>query len=110
MRGRCGLSIPLSGAVAQGAAEHNRPERHRAADSADAAGGDCFGTFHGDYKSSTGRGFGNLAFLDGHVSAISVQEQLRNTMHGGKSPLGPGGNLTYAWASETPPPGGWEGQ
>ncbi len=72
--------------------------------------GDCFGTFHGDYKSSTGRGFGNLAFLDGHVSAISVQEQLRNTMHGGKSPLGPGGNLTYAWASETPPPGGWEGQ
>lgn len=74
--------------------------------------GDCFATFHRGGSSSRGssRGYGNLSFLDGHVEMISVEEQLRRTMHGGQSPLGPGGNLTYAWPGETPPPGGWETQ
>ena len=71
--------------------------------------GDCFGTFHDMSSRYFGQGFGNLSFMDGHVGVISVDDQLRNTLHGGKSRLGPGGNLTYAWPGETPP-GGWDAQ
>jgi prepilin-type N-terminal cleavage/methylation domain-containing protein/prepilin-type processing-associated H-X9-DG protein len=76
---------------------------------------DCFATYHGATSSDLSRGSGNAAFLDGHVERISVEDQLRKNMHGGSirgtSIRGnPAGNLSMAWASESPPPGGWEAQ
>ena len=85
----------------------------------------CFGTFHGN-SDDLSDGSGNLVFLDGHVSSISVEEQLRKNMHGftGQSrsslyryergyeekEFHPAGNLWYAWPHKDPPPGGWDGQ
>ena len=69
--------------------------------------GDCFATYHGD---DLNQGFGNIAFVDGHVEFIMAEDQLRKTMHGGSSDFGPGGNLHLAWAAKSPPPGGWEAQ
>lgn len=79
----------------------------------------CFGTFHGA-SGDLSDGAGNLAYLDGHVEMIRVEEQLRNVMHGIARPRrssmksavyeNPAGNLSAAWVSEEPPPGGWDGQ
>jgi len=86
----------------------------------------CFATFHsteGDFNS----GSGNLVYIDGHVGSISVEQQLRQKMHGfeptsrsryewefsysyEEKHFYPAGNLAWAWASEEPPPGGWDGQ
>jgi hypothetical protein len=71
---------------------------------------DCFATYHGVTSRDLNRGSGYVLLVDGHVELIRAESQLRKTMHGGKSPLGPGGNLHLAWASETPPPGGWDAQ
>jgi prepilin-type processing-associated H-X9-DG protein len=68
---------------------------------------DCFGTFHGG---DSNRGYGNVSFLDGHVEKIDFADQLRKVLHGGRSRLGPAGNLHWAWAAKTPPPGGWDAQ
>ena len=66
-----------------------------------------------------------MVLLDGHVTNIEVSEQLRKNMHGALSPrrsryesyssyeekpYHPAGNLYFAWPTEEPPPGGWEGQ
>jgi len=69
---------------------------------------DCFATYHG--APDLNRGFSNVAFIDGHLEHIKVEDQMRKTMHGGKSYLGPAGNLFWAWASKLPPPGGWDAQ
>jgi prepilin-type N-terminal cleavage/methylation domain-containing protein/prepilin-type processing-associated H-X9-DG protein len=82
---------------------------------------DCFATYHGD--SDLNSGSSNLAFIDGHVDSISVEEQLREKMHGksrrrssysgsykSRYEIDPAGNLSWAWASKTPPPGGWDKQ
>jgi prepilin-type processing-associated H-X9-DG protein len=76
---------------------------------------DCFATYHGATSSDLSRGSSNVVFLDGHVERISVEDQLRKNMHGGSirgtSIRGnPAGNLSFAWAGESPPPGGWEAQ
>jgi prepilin-type processing-associated H-X9-DG protein len=70
----------------------------------------CFATYHGAPGGDLNRGYSNVLFVDGHVELISVEDQLRKTMHGGKSRLGPAGNLSWAWASKLPPPGGWDAQ
>ncbi|MEN8127837.1 MAG: prepilin-type N-terminal cleavage/methylation domain-containing protein [Planctomycetota bacterium] len=85
----------------------------------------CFATFHGGKKPSYSDGHANITLLDGHVMNIGVREQLREKMHGTSSTrrsryesyssyeeksYHPAGNLYYAWPSEEPPPGGWEGQ
>ena len=71
---------------------------------------DCFGTYHAVTSKDLNRGSSNVAFLDGHTDRIQVEDQLRKNMHGGRSRLGPAGNLMWAWASKTEPPGGWDGQ
>ena len=70
----------------------------------------CFGTYHDAPSRDLNRGHGNAVFVDGHVELIRAEDQLRKNMHGGESRFGPGGNLTWAWASTSEPPGGWEGQ
>ena len=70
---------------------------------------DCIATCHSG-SGDLNRGFGNIAYIDGHVEMIQAEDQLRKNMHGGESIFGPGGNLWLAWASELAPPGGWEGQ
>ena len=82
----------------------------------------CFATFHGDSNYDDSEGFANAVFVDGHVDMITVQQQLRQKMHAenyeessGYGRLGfkqynPAGNLIYAWASDSSPPGGWDGQ
>lgn len=72
--------------------------------------GDCFATYHNAPSGDLNRGYGNVAFIDGHVETIRARDQLRKNMHGGNSYLGPAGNLTWAWASKSPPPGGWDAQ
>jgi prepilin-type N-terminal cleavage/methylation domain-containing protein len=69
---------------------------------------DCFATYH--RPGGLNRGYGHVAFIDGHVTRIHAENQLRKNMHGGKSHLGPAGNLFWAWASKSPPPGGWDAQ
>jgi prepilin-type processing-associated H-X9-DG protein len=71
---------------------------------------DCFGTIHKSRSKDGSRGSSNVVFIDGHVEMVSVEDQLRKVMHGGKSRFGPAGNLHLAWPGETPPPGGWESQ
>ena len=68
----------------------------------------CFATYHEAPMRDFNRGYGNVVFIDGHVESIGVEDQLRKTMHGGKSRLGPAGNLTWAWANKLPPPGEWD--
>jgi prepilin-type processing-associated H-X9-DG protein len=71
---------------------------------------DCFATYHNAPSKDLNRGSSNVAFVDGHVERIDVEDQLRRNLHGGRSRFGAGGNLSLAWASKEPPPGGWEGQ
>jgi prepilin-type processing-associated H-X9-DG protein len=71
---------------------------------------DCFATYHDAPSGDINRGSGNVVFVDGHTDSIRAEDQLRPTMHGGASRLGPGGSLHWAWASKTPPPGGWDAQ
>ena len=71
---------------------------------------DCFATYHRPPSGDLNCGSGNVAFLDGHTESMRAEDQLRKTMHGGNSRLGPAGNLSWAWASESPPPGGWDAQ
>ncbi|MHC4086872.1 MAG: prepilin-type N-terminal cleavage/methylation domain-containing protein [Planctomycetota bacterium] len=71
---------------------------------------DCFATYHRVSSGGLNRGSGYVLLVDGHVELINVEDQLRKNTHGGKSTLGPAGNLHAAWASETPPPGGWDAQ
>ena len=71
---------------------------------------DCFATYHRTSSGGLDRGSGHVLLVDGHVDLINAEDQLRKTMHGGKSILGPAGNLHWAWASETPPSGGWDAQ
>ncbi|MHC4478622.1 MAG: type II secretion system protein [Planctomycetota bacterium] len=71
---------------------------------------DCFATYHAGPLEDINRGFGNVAFVDGHVEIIRAKDQLRKIMHGGSSRLGAAGNLSWAWAGKSPPPGGWDGQ
>jgi hypothetical protein len=71
---------------------------------------DCFATYHRSPSRALNRGYGSVASIDGHVTRIHAKDQLRKNMHGGKSSLGPAGNLHLGWASETPPPGGWDAQ
>ncbi|MFH1369925.1 MAG: prepilin-type N-terminal cleavage/methylation domain-containing protein [Planctomycetota bacterium] len=70
---------------------------------------DCFATYHGSRKDHN-RGSGNVAFIDGHVEMVRVEEQLRKNIHGIESENNPAGNLSMGWASKTPPPGGWDAQ
>ncbi len=70
----------------------------------------CFGTYHEAPDGDTNRGYSNVLFVDGHVESIKAEDQLRKNMHGGKSSLGPAGNLSWAWANKLPPAGGWDGQ
>lgn len=82
----------------------------------------CFATFHGDSDYDDSEGFGNAVFVDGHVDMITIQEQLRQTMHAdnyekssgygrvGFKQYNPAGNLSYAWAAASEPPGGWDAQ
>jgi hypothetical protein len=72
--------------------------------------GDSFATYHRAPSKDLTRGFGHVVFLDGHVDRIKAEDQLRKSMHGGNSRLGPAGNLLWAWASKSPPPGGWDVQ
>jgi len=71
---------------------------------------DCFATHHLSRSGDINRGSGYVLFVDNHVGLIDAEDQLRKNMHGGKSSLGPAGNLHAAWASETPPAGGWDAQ
>jgi prepilin-type processing-associated H-X9-DG protein len=71
---------------------------------------DCFATYHEASSSDLSEGTSNVVFLDGHTSVVYVREQLRNKMHGVKNRENPAGNLSFAWASESAPPGGWEAQ
>jgi prepilin-type processing-associated H-X9-DG protein len=72
--------------------------------------GDCFATYHRAPSKDVNRGSGYVAFVDGHVDGIEAEDQLRRNMHGGNSRLGPAGNLAWAWAAKSPPPGGWDRQ
>jgi prepilin-type processing-associated H-X9-DG protein len=72
--------------------------------------GDCFATYHRPPSEDLSRGSGYVAFVDGHVDSINAEDQLRKNMHGGESRLGPAGNLSWAWAAKSPPPGGWDAQ
>lgn len=71
---------------------------------------DCFGTYHDAPSGDLNRGRAHAVFVDGHVDTIEAEDQIRGTSGRGGSRLGPAGNLSIAWASESPPPGGWEGQ
>jgi prepilin-type processing-associated H-X9-DG protein len=71
---------------------------------------DCFATYHGASSKDLNRGSGNVVFIDGHVEGIRVEDQLRKHMHGVESRLNSAGNLFRAWASKSPPPGGWDAQ
>ena len=71
---------------------------------------DCFATYHNAYSNDLNRGSGNVAFLDGHVENVTVEEQLRKTMHGVSTEDNPAGNMSLSWASKSSPPGGWNGQ
>jgi prepilin-type processing-associated H-X9-DG protein len=82
---------------------------------------DCFATYHGE--SGLNSGSSNVAFIDGHIESIRAKDQLRAIMHGksdasssfsvvskSRYEIDPAGNLSWAWASKTPPPGGWDQQ
>ena len=69
---------------------------------------DCFATYHDAPKGDLTRGSGHVVFIDGHVDKIRAEDQLRKIMHGGNSSLGPAGNLSWAWANKSPPPGEWD--
>ena len=71
---------------------------------------DCFATYHGVSSGELDRGSGNVAFIDGHVRSVRVEEQLREKMHGDRHYDNPAGNMSMGWPGKTPPPGGWEGQ
>lgn len=71
---------------------------------------DCFATYHDAPRGDLNRGYGNAVFVDGHVESISAEEQLERPIYRGKRRVGRGGNLFWAWASKSLPPGGWEGQ
>ncbi len=71
---------------------------------------DCFATYHGVSSNDLGRGSSNVAFIDGHVRSVRVEEQLRKNMHGVNDYDNPAGNMSMGWASKTPPPGGWDAQ
>jgi len=71
---------------------------------------DCFGTYHNAPGGDLNRGYGNVLFVDGHVEPIDAEQQLRNIMHGSLNRGNPAGNLSWAWASDSEPPRGWEGQ
>ena len=71
---------------------------------------DCFGTYHGVSWKELNRGSGNVAFIDGHVRSVRVEEQLREKMHGVRRYDNPAGNMSMGWPGKTPPPGGWDGQ
>jgi len=71
---------------------------------------DCFATYHGTSSRDLSQGSSNAAFLDGHVGRVDVEEQLRKKMHGVNNRENPAGNLSMAWASQSPPPGGWDAQ
>jgi prepilin-type processing-associated H-X9-DG protein len=71
---------------------------------------DCFATYHRAPRKDLNRGRGHVVFIDGHVANIEADDQLRKTMHAGNSRLGPAGNLSWAWAAKSPPPGGWDAQ
>lgn len=70
----------------------------------------CFATYHEAPGGDFNRGYGNVVFIDGHVKSIGAEDQLRKTMHGGKSRLAPAGNLSWAWANNLPPADGWDEQ
>jgi len=72
--------------------------------------GDCFAGYHNAYSDDLSDGYCNVAFVDGHVSTVRIEEQLRQKMHGVKRTGNPAGNLSMAWASNTIPPSGWDGQ
>ena len=75
---------------------------------------DCFATYHGAPGADLNRGYGNVIFIDGHLEKIGAEDQLRKIMHNAsgrnQSRLGPAGNLSWAWADKSPPPGGWNAQ
>jgi prepilin-type processing-associated H-X9-DG protein len=71
---------------------------------------DCFATYHGASSKGFNRGSGNVVFIDGHVESVRVESQLRVKMHGSRNYDNPAGNMSMAWASKTPPPGGWDAQ
>ncbi|MHC4112020.1 MAG: type II secretion system protein [Planctomycetota bacterium] len=71
---------------------------------------DCFATYHRRPSIGRNRGSSHVLLVEGHVELIDAEDQLRKNMHGGKSSLGPAGNLHLAWAGELPPPGGWDAQ
>ncbi len=70
----------------------------------------CFATYHATTKKALDEGESNVAFLDGHVDRISMENQLRRGLNNGVGTLGPAGNLHWAWASLEDPPGGWDSQ
>ncbi|MBN2211786.1 MAG: type II secretion system protein [Sedimentisphaerales bacterium] len=70
----------------------------------------CFATYHNTRENALDSGASNVAFLDGHVEIIWMEDQLRRGLNGGDSKLGPAGNLHWAWAGTEDPPGGWEAQ
>lgn len=71
---------------------------------------DCFATLHGG-AGDHNKGGGCVVFLDGHAELVRVERQLRAKMHGARNYEDySAGNLAMAWASETSPPGGWDGQ
>jgi hypothetical protein len=71
---------------------------------------DCFATYHDAPSGDINQGSGNVVLVDGHTESIRAEDQLRRVMYGGNSKLGPAGNLHWAWASKSPPPGGWDAQ
>lgn len=83
---------------------------------------DCFATHHRPPEGDLNRGSGPVLFVDGHGDDIWAEQQLRQKMHGYDGPRRTSssrrssmewhsaGNLYYAWAAKSPPPGGWDGQ
>jgi prepilin-type N-terminal cleavage/methylation domain-containing protein/prepilin-type processing-associated H-X9-DG protein len=71
---------------------------------------DCFAGYHRASSDDLSDGSCNVAFVDGHVRMVRVEEQLRQKMHKVRNPENPAGNMSMGWASKTPPPGGWDGQ
>jgi len=71
---------------------------------------DCFATYHDAPSGDINRGSGNVVFIDGHVEMIKADQQVKQAVrNSGKRP-GTAGNLSWAWASKSPPPGGWNVQ